>query len=308
MLVTGGAGFIGSNVVDALVSKGTSVAIVDNLSTGRRQHLNPQARFYHLDIQAAELSRVFERERPQAVVHLAAQASVPVSVEDPLRDATVNVLGSLNLLEQCRRFDVKRLVYSSSGGAVYGEPQHLPCGEDHPVRPLSPYGASKYAVELYLHAYVATAGLQFTILRFANVYGPRQDPYGEAGVVAIFSKRMLDNQPVTIYGTGEQQRDFVYVDDVVAAVLLGLEHTHPGVYNLGCGKGVSVNEVFRALAEITSYMLPPRFAPPRPGDVFKSFLDCTRIERELRWRPQVELREGLRRTVDYLRGQPASAH
>lgn len=301
VLVTGGAGFIGSHVVDLLLAEGHRVAVVDNLSTGRRENVNPQADFFLADIGSPDLAAVFDAVRPQAVVHLAAQASVPVSVADPARDATVNILGSVNLLQQSVRAGVDKFVYVSTGGALYGEPQYLPCDEDHPIVPLSPYGVSKHTVEHYLHFYRQVHGLAYTVLRLANVYGPRQDPFGEAGVVAIFTQQMLDGEQVVIYGSGEQERDFVYVLDCARAAVLALSCGDGQAYNIGCGRGTTINALFALMRSITGYTLEPRYDPPRPGDVFRSFLNADKARRELGWEPTVSLDEGLRRTVAHFR-------
>ncbi|MCS7207322.1 MAG: NAD-dependent epimerase/dehydratase family protein [Dehalococcoidia bacterium] len=300
-LVTGGAGFIGSHLVDRLVREGFQVAVVDNLSTGRREYVHPDASFYPLDIRSPRLEEVFQAHRPQVVFHLAAQVSVVRSLEDPVEDASANILGSLNLLALCRRFGVERFIYSSTGGAVYGEPQYLPCPETHPIVPLSAYGASKYAVEVYLPLFRALTGFTYTALRYSNVYGPRQDPYGEAGVVAIFSRRMLDGQEVVIYGDGTQERDFVYVEDVVESNILALRQRVSEVYNIGTGTGTSVNALFQHLARLTGYQRPPRYAPPRPGEVYKIRLDVRKAQNGLGWTPQTDLEQGLERTVHFFR-------
>lgn len=296
-LVTGGAGFIGSHLVERLLQEGLHVIVVDNLSTGRRQFVHPDALFYPLDILSPHLAEVFQTHRPQVVFHLAAQASVVRSLEDPVEDARTNILGSLNLLQMCRRFGVERFVYTSTGGALYGEPQQLPCPETHPIVPLSPYGASKYAVEVYLPLFRSLTGFTYTILRYSNVYGPRQDPYGEAGVVAIFTRRMLDREEVVIYGDGTQERDFVYVGDVVEANVLALRQTQSEVYNIGTGKGTSVNALFQRLATLTGYQRPPRYAPPRPGEVYKIWLDVRKAREGLGWIPRTDLDKGLELTV-----------
>jgi len=301
VLVTGGAGFIGSHVVDLLLEHGHEVAVVDNLSTGRRENVNPRAAFFLADIGAPDLAAVFDAARPQAVVHLAAQASVTVSVSDPIRDATVNILGSVNLLQQCVRSGVEKFVYVSTGGALYGEPQYLPCDEAHPILPLSPYGVSKYTVERYLYFYRQVHGLAYTVLRLANVYGPRQNPFGEAGVVAIFTQRMLDGEQVVIYGSGEQERDFVFVEDCARAAVLALARGDGEAYNIGCGRGTTVNALFAMMKALTGYAREPRYDPPRPGDVFRSFLNADKARRELGWEPAVSLEEGLRRTIAHFR-------
>ena len=301
VLVTGGAGFVGSHLADRLLEQGLHVAVVDNLSSGRREYLDSKISFHQLDIGAAELADVFRQEKPQVVFHLAAQASVARSVADPEEDSRVNVMGTLNLLRMCSRFGVDRFVYSSTGGALYGDPTQLPCTETHAIRPVSPYGASKHAAESYVHAYGALAGFKYTILRPSNIYGPRQDPYGEAGVIAIFTQRMLEKKEVTIFGSGAQERDFVYVGDVIEAYLKALEQEANEEYNIGAGYGTSVNEIFDMLAEATGYKERPVYGPPREGDVFKISLDSSKAESLLGWSPQVDMATGLKLTVDYHR-------
>ena len=302
ILVTGGAGFIGSHVVDALIERGHEVAVVDDLSTGKREHLNPQAKFYHLDIRDAQgLEEVFAAERPEIVNHQAARANVRESMEKPVLYAEVNVLGSLNLLELSCKYGTAKFIYASTGGAVYGEPEYLPADEGHPINPLDPYGASKHFVEHYLYLYQANYGLCYTALRYPNVYGPRQDPYGEAGVVAIFTGQMLQGGQPVINGSGEQERDFVYVGDIAEANILAMEGGDNQIYNLGWGVGTSVNEIFARLKEITSYEREAVHGPPKLGEVFKIYLDASKARQELGWSPQVELEEGLRRTVEYFR-------
>jgi UDP-glucose 4-epimerase len=303
VLVTGGAGFIGSHVVDACLAAGHDVAVVDDLSSGRREHLHPQARFYQLDIRDPGLGEVFARERPEVVSHQAARANVRESLERPLLYAEVNVLGSLNLLECCRRHGVGKVIYASTGGAVYGEPEVLPVPEDHPINPLDPYGASKHHVEHYLYLYQANFGVAFTALRYPNVYGPRQDPYGEAGVVAIFTQQLLNGSQAVINGSGKQERDFVHVRDVARANVLALEHGNGRVYNIGSGVGTSVNRIFELLAGLTGYDRPAVHGPPKQGEVFKIYLDATRAQAELGWAPRTGLTEGLAQTVSYFKAK-----
>ena len=299
VLVTGGAGFIGSHVVDLFVAEGHQVVVVDDLSTGKGENLNHEARFYRVDIRSSELEKVFATEKPEVISHHAAKANVRESMEKPILYAEVNILGSLNLLELSRKYGVRKIIYASTGGAVYGEPQYLPVDEDHPINPLDPYGASKHHVEHYLYLYRANYGLAYTVLRYPNVYGPRQDPYGEAGVVAIFAHQMLQNRQAVINGSGEQERDFVYVGDVARSNLLALERGDGGIYNLGSGIGTSINEIFDRLKAITGYQGDKVHGPPKPGEVFKIRLDASRAREELGWVPQISLEEGLRRTVEY---------
>lgn len=299
VLVTGGCGFIGSHVVDAFLAQGYEVVVVDNLATGSLENLNSKAKFYEVDIRSPELRDVFEAERPDFVDHHAAQMDVRLSVKKPCYDADVNIVGTLNLLECAVRFDVQKFIFISSGGAVYGEPEYLPCDEAHPIKPLCPYGVSKYAVEHYLYLYKENYGLDYTVFRYANVYGPRQDPHGEAGVVAIFTEQMLQGDQVTINGSGEQVRDFVYVEDCVAANLLAIEHGPGQIYNLAAGVGTSVNEIFEALAEITDYERDPYHGPEKLGETFRIYLTAEKARQALGWEPTVALDEGLRRTVAY---------
>jgi UDP-glucose 4-epimerase len=307
VLVTGGAGFIGSHVVDAYIGAGLDVVVVDNLTTGSRANLDPVARLYEADIRDAEaLERVFAVERPEVVSHQAAQASVRVSMEDPPRDAAINVLGSLNVLEACRKHGVRKVIYAATGGAAVGEPKYLPVDEEHPVEPLSPYGADKHAVEHYCALYQHSFGLDTTILRYANIYGPRQDPRGEAGVIAIFAGMMLAGQPPIINGTGDQERDYVYVADVARANLLALEKGGGRMYNIGTGVGTSVNELFDRLVELTGYSGPRTHGPALGGEVFRIFVTNDRARDELGWAPTVSLDEGLRLTVKSISAADAS--
>ena len=301
ILVTGGAGFIGSHVVDAMLANGHDVVVVDDLSTGRQQNLNPAARFYRMDIRDPGLAAVFEHERPEVVDHHAAQMDVRRSVAEPLFDADVNVRGTLNILELARTHGTRKIVYISTGGAVYGEPRYLPCDEDHPIDPICQYGVSKHVVEHYLYVYRHLYGLDYTVLRYPNVYGPRQNPHGEAGVVAIFTGRMLAGKPVTINGTGQQERDFVYVADCARANVLALNKGSGGIYNLGSNQGVSVNLLFSALANIMDYPSQPRMGPAKAGETFKIYLDGRRAQAGLDWSPTVSFEQGLQKTVSYFR-------
>jgi len=301
ILVTGGAGFIGSHVVDLLIQEGHQIIVVDDLSSGRPSNLNPSATFYHMDIRDPEMRKLLASEKPEVISHHAAQIDVRRSVADPLFDADVNILGSIRLAELAYQSGVRKFIHISSGGAVYGEPVYLPCDEKHPVQPLCPYGASKFAFELYLYIYKQTYGLDYTILRYPNVYGPRQDPYGEAGVVAIFTGQMLRNQQVRINGSGEQVRDFVYVADCARANLLALNQGSGQVFNLGFGIGTTINQIFEQLKEITKYPLNPIYGPPKAGETFRIFLDANHARQELGWEPRINLGNGLCKTVEYFR-------
>ena len=302
VLVTGGAGFIGSHVVDAFVAAGHEVAVIDNLATGKRSRLHAAAALHVVDLRSQRVAEVFEREKPAVVAHLAAQAAVPRSVKDPVFDASVNVLGSLNLLDCCRRFGVRRMIYSSSGGAGYGDTDVIPTPEDHPARPTSPYGISKVTVEMYVSAWASLFDVSGVSLRYANVYGPRQDPDGEAGVVAIFCHRLLTDQTPIINGDGEQTRDYVYVDDVAAANLLALEHPEVvGSLNVGTGVETSVNELHRVLARAAGRPVPPTHGPAKPGEQRRSCLAPAAAKRRLGWTPRVSLHEGLVRTLEFFK-------
>jgi UDP-glucose 4-epimerase len=301
VLVTGGAGFIGSHLVDRLVQEGHEVIIVDNLATGKRRNINRAARFYKLDIQSWRLERVFRNERPNVVMHLAAQMDVRKSVEDPMFDAQVNILGTLNVLQQAVRHGVRKVVFSSSGGAIYGEQETCPAPESHLTQPLSPYGLSKLCGEQYLSYFQRVSGLQVVSLRYANVYGPRQDPEGEAGVVAIFIQKLLNNEQAVINGNGRQTRDFVFVEDVVDANLGMMGQETKGTYNVGTGTETSVNDLFRMLIQLTGSTCKEVHGPAKKGEQARSVIDSTKIRQELSWEPKTDLNEGLRRTVDYFR-------
>lgn len=302
ILVTGGAGFIGSHVVDVFISKGYEVVIVDDLSTGRESNLNPEAKFYKMDIRDPKLREVFETERPDYVSHHAAQMDVRRSVAQPLFDADVNILGSINVIECAKEFKVKHFVYISSGGAAYGEPEALPCDETHPINPICQYGASKHTVEHYLYMYHVNYGLDYTVLRYPNVFGPRQDPHGEAGVVAIFTGKMLLDEPLIINGDGEQTRDFVFVRDCAYGNYLAVTVPHPsGIYNLGWGRPTSINEIFTNLASITNYAQPAAHGSAKVGETRHIYLSADKAKRDLGWSPTISLEDGLRETVEYFK-------
>lgn len=301
VLVTGGAGFIASHLSDRLIALGHDVVIVDDLSKGKIENLPLQAKFYEIDIRDKGLVDVFAAEHPEVVFHHAAHADVTRSVRDPEHDASVNILGSLNLLECCRAGGVRKFVYASTGGALYGEPSYLPADESHPVHPVCPYGVSKHVVEQYLFVYGVNHGFDYTVLRYPNVYGPRQDPYGEAGVVAIFAIQLLtDRQPV-IFGDGSKTRDYVSVADIVDANLLTLNSQPGSIYNLGRGIEVTDLEVFEAVRQAVGSKTAPVFAAVRPGEVEHIALDAAKAERELGWRWKVDLSAGIAEAVEYYR-------
>ena len=301
VLVTGGAGFIGSHVVDRLVEEGHHVVVVDNLSTGKRKNVNRAASLYKLDIQSGRLERVFRNERPNIIIHLAAQISVRRSVEDSVFDAQVNVLGTINVLQQAVWHGARKVVFSSSGGAIYGEQEVNHAPESHATNPLSPYGVSKLCGEHYLSYFQRTSGIQVVSLRYANVYGPRQDPEGEAGVVAIFIQKMLNNEQPIINGNGRQSRDFVYVEDVAEANVAAMSQNSQGVYNVGTGAETSINELFRMLASLTGFACKEVHGPAKPGEQMRSVVDPSKIRQELGWDPKVDLSDGLKRTVAFFR-------
>ncbi|MBI4496198.1 MAG: NAD-dependent epimerase/dehydratase family protein [Deltaproteobacteria bacterium] len=302
ILVTGGAGFIGSHVVDRYLKAGHRVIVLDDLSTGKRENLDPRAELVRLDMRDKAVEELFARERPEVVNHHAAQIDVRKSVADPAFDASLNILGALGLLELAIKYETRRFIFASSGGAIYGEQPEgsAPAREDDPQRPISPYGVAKAAVELYLHYYRVVQGLSSVALRYGNVYGPRQDPYGEAGVVAIFSEKLLAGGQPLINGDGLQTRDYVYAEDVAEANLLALEPEVIGAYNIGTGVEKNVNELFRELKKITGQQAEENHGPAKAGEQRRSVLDWTKV-RTLGWRPQVSFEEGLRRTVEYFR-------
>ena len=309
-LVTGGAGFIGAHLVERLLDGGYNVTVVDNLSSAASpEEATNDSSLRRIDIADPALADVFAESRPDIVFHLAAQISVTRSMRDPDADVHSNIIGGINLLQQCARFGVRRVILFSTGGALYGEPEYLPCDESHPIRPLSVYGASKLALEHYTRIIAEANGIDYTILRPGNVYGPGQDPHGEAGVVAIFALRMLSGQAITIYGDGQQERDLFYVSDVVDAAMVAARPDAPssGTFNVASGAPTSVNDIFSLLAGETGYDRAPVYAPERPGEVRRIYLDITRARQELGWEPRVELREGIARTVAALREQTSRA-
>jgi len=310
ILVTGGAGFIGSHVVDAYLRLGHRVVVVDDLSRGARENVNTQACFHRVDVCSSELDDIFRAYKPAVVNHHAAQVRLSESLKDPMHDAWVNIMGSLNVLKACAEHGVRKVIFASSGGAIYGDPETLPAEETQPLRPISPYGASKAAVEHYLRVFEAGWGLCYVALRYANVYGPRQRTDNESGVIAIFTNAMVKGETPIIYGDGEQVRDYVYVDDVVEANVLALDDRAQGAFNIGTGVGTRVKELYAQLSELIGYRGNASYGPPREAEVEKSVLriDCAR--RQLGWEPRVPLAEGLRLYVDHVRqgGGPRVGH
>ncbi|RJP32929.1 MAG: NAD-dependent epimerase/dehydratase family protein [Candidatus Omnitrophota bacterium] len=302
-LVTGGAGFIGSHTVDVLLENGYQVSVIDNLSTGKREQVPKDVQFFEMNI-LDNLELIFEAARPQYVIHLAAQISVSVSVREPEIDAKNNILGTIHLLEQCRKFGVKRIVYASSG-AAYGEPQFLPLTEEHPKLCVSPYGISKYVAEKYLYFYRHQFGVEFAAMRYANVFGPRQDPHGEAGVVAIFNEKLLRGEDAVIFGDGEQTRDFVYVKDVARANVMAIEaQLDPSLYpafNVSAQKQTTVNTLFELIKKYAGSTQPAIHGPARGGDVYHACLANEKIKTHLGWEPRYAVEEGIRETAEFFR-------
>lgn len=301
-LVTGGAGFIGSYIVDSLILRGLNVIVIDDLSTGQKENLlHKDVVFIEDDISNREMVKhVFEVHKPRFVFHLAAQISVSKSVREPLFDAQSNIMGSLNLMEAAKDYKTEKIIFSSTGGAMYGDdPVSIPTTEKSPEKPVAPYGVAKLAVEHYLDFYYREYGLHYTTLRYANVYGPRQNPYGEAGVVAIFTEKMIKNEPVKINGDGRYIRDYIYVEDVANANMLAMENGKEDVYNISTGIGTDVVELFNLTKHINHYNQEAQYGPERPGDLRKSILDATKAEKVLNWKPHFSLEQGLIQTHDY---------
>jgi UDP-glucose 4-epimerase len=307
-LVTGGAGFIASHVAEAMIAAGHEVMVVDNFSTGRRENVPRGAEFVEADVTSPEFARIVKEFRPELVDHHAAHADVVESVKDPAGDARVNVVGTVAMIQAAIDAGVRKMIFISSGGAIYGEPEVIPCDEGQPVRPISPYAAAKAAGEIYLEMMSRVHGLDYTILRYPNVYGPRQHPYTEEGqVVALFARLMLEGRQPTIFGDGEQARDFVYVGDIVDANLRAIDRGGRANLNLGTGELFTVNALYALLRQLTGYDQPARYAPPRPGEVYRMALDASRAREELGWEPRTRIEDGLRATVDWVRQTMATA-
>lgn len=301
VLVTGGAGFIGSHVAEALIEDGHEVDVLDDLSTGRREKVPNQAALHVADIRSSETVDLLADRRYEVLVHHAAQMDVRASVNDPSFDADVNIRGFLNLMEAGRKNGLQKVIFASTGGAIYGEPESVPQDKTHPLRPGSPYGIAKLATEKYLHFYQQQYDIKSVSLRYANVYGPRQNPHGEAGVVAIFSRQMLTGEEPVIYGNGKQTRDYVYVDDVVRANLAALKYEGSGVFNVGTGRETSVNDLFRIIRDETGADFDEKYGPAKPGEQQRSVLGYEETTNELGWEPKVSIEEGLARTVEWFR-------
>ena len=309
ILVTGGAGFIGSHLVDRLLQLGHEVVVVDNLATGYRHNLNPRTRFYETSLLDSSLGGIFQQEKPDIVTHHAAQNDVRRSNTDPVFDAHHNIIGSIRLIQCCIEQGVKKVIYASSGGTVYGEPTYLPVDEVHPIAPISPYGISKHTVEHYLFLAAASAGLNYTVLRYANIYGPRQHPRGGAGVIAIFAESMLRGVSPTIFGDGSSTRDYLFISDAVEANLLALTGGDREIYHVSSGIEISLNELFCRLKQTLAssigceaiMKMSPVYADPRLGEIHRIALNPEKIERDLGWKLQTSLQDGLQQTVPYCR-------
>ncbi len=301
ILVTGGAGFIGSHIVDAYVNDGHEVIVVDNLSTGRRENLNSKTKFYQIDICSPEIEEVFKKERPEILNHHAAQIDVRKSVADPMFDCRVNVLGFLNLMEAARKNGVEKVIFASSGGAIYGEQKEFPATEDHPTNPISPYGVAKLTCEKYLHYYYVQYGIPYIAFRYANIYGPRQNPHGEAGVVAIFINKMLKGEQPIINGDGKQTRDYVYVGDVVKANKLALLDKANGLYNIGTGVETDVNSIFHTVRKLVGVESKEIHGSVKIGEQLRSTVFSAKMGRELGWKPTMLFVEGMKKTVEWYR-------
>jgi UDP-glucose 4-epimerase len=288
ILVTGGAGFIASHLIDALIEKGHKVVVIDNLSTGKKENINKKAKFYKIDICSPKIEEIFKKEKPQICFHFAAQINVRKSVKDPLFDAKVNILGSLNVIQNFVKLQTSTLkhptfIFASTGGAIYGKTKEIPTPEDYPANPISPYGIAKLTVENYLRFYKENFGLKFISLRFSNVYGPRQDPKGEAGLVAIFIEKFLKRERPTIFGNGNQTRDFIFVEDAVSACLKAMEYKgKKEIFNIGTGIETSINELYKIISKLLRTKIKPKYAPEKPGDLKRSCLDISLAKRELK--------------------------
>lgn len=296
ILVTGGAGFIGSHLVDKLIYNKHRVTVVDDLSNGSKVNLNPQAKFYKLKIQSPRLSQVFNKQKFHIVYHLAAQINVRKSIQDPIFDAQTNILGSINLFENCTKYKVKKIIFISSGGAIYGDGVKIPTPETAQQAPISPYGITKLSLEKYLHYYSLQYKLPYTILRLANIYGPRQDSTGEGGVVAIFCRQLINQKPLYINGNGRQTRDFVYVADVVNACLKSLSNKVQGIYNIGTARQTNINQLAKKLIDISHTKINIKHRPAIKGEQQLSCLSYTKIKNQLNWQPEYNLTQGLKAT------------
>lgn len=298
IFVTGGAGFIGSHLVDRLIKEGCKVVVIDNLSTGRKENLNPKAKFYKIDIRSPRITEIFKNEKPKIVFHFAAHIEARESIRNPIFDAKVNILGSLNILENCRKYKVKKIIFASSGGEIYGDAKEIPTPETYSPHPLSPYGVGKLAVEKYLDSYFRLYKLPYLALRYGNVYGPRQNSYGEAGVVAIFTLKILKNEQPSIHGDGKQTKDYIFIEDAIEATMLSFKKNLEGILNIGTGKETSVLEIFRKIKKLTGSSVKEKYVPLPLISFPKGCLSIKRAKKELGWQPRYSLEKGLGKTVE----------
>lgn len=298
VIVTGGAGFISSHVVDLLIDNNYEVCIIDNLTHGSVKNINKKAKFYEMDIRDAKLKKIFQIEKPDYVIHNAAQISVPASIDDPMNDASINIMGTINVLEACSSVNVKKIIYPASA-AIFGEPSYLPIDEAHPLEMLSPYGVTKHTVEHYLKVYKGLYNIDYVALRCANVYGPRQDSSGEGGVIAIFCEKLLKDEIPYIYGDGNQIRDFVYVKDVAKAYLMALNSDISGIYNVSTNVKITINELFKIINKLLNKNISCIYTDERKGDIRESYMTYDKIEKKIGWKPETSITEGLEETLSY---------
>ena len=299
ILVTGGAGFIASQIADAYIEEGHNVTIIDDLSTGFEENVNPATKFFKLSITDPKIIDLFKKEKFDLVNHHAAQIDVRKSVSDPLFDANTNILGTINLLQSCVNTSVKKIIFASTGGAIYGEQEYFPADEAHPTSPISPYGITKLTIEKYLYFYHLEDKLNYTILRYANVYGPRQNPFGEAGVVAIFANKLLKGEQPVINGSGKQTRDYVFVEDVVKANLLAVKDEQCDIYNVGTAIETNVNAIYKILNDTIGKEQEEKHGPAAPGEQIRSVITSEKLYKKFNWKPTISIKEGLKKTVDY---------
>jgi UDP-glucose 4-epimerase len=304
-LITGGAGFIGSHLSDKLIEQGHQVVIIDNLVTGKKENLNPKARFYEIDIQNPKIFNIFKNEKPDIVFHYAAQIDLRKSVKNPLTDAKINILGSLNILENCRKHKTKKIIFASSGGTIYGETSVFPASENYLELPMSPYGIAKLTVEKYLNYYHDIFGLQFVSLRLANVYGPRQNSKSEAGVIAIFCDKILSGQQPVINGDGRQTRDFVFVEDVVEANILAIKHNKSEIFNVSTGRETDINTILKKIKELIKSNCKEIHGSAKAGESQRSSLDFSKIKKSFGWQPKYDLEKGLEKTINWFKNGKA---
>ncbi len=303
ILVTGGAGFIGSHLVDKLIKENYKVVIIDNLSTGKKENLNLKAKFYKVDICSSRVAEIFKKEKPEVVFHFAAHINARESVKDPIGDAQTNILGSLNILENCRVYKISKIIFASTGGEIYGDAKIIPTSETHILSPISPYGVGKLAVEKYLEAYFRMFKIPYTALRYGNVYGPRQNPYGEAGVIAIFINKMLKNEQPLIHGDGKQTKDYIFIDDVIDATFLSFKKGLKGVLNIGTTREVSVLDIFYKIKKLINSKTKPKHIPPPSCNLKRVCLSTKKAKKCINWQPKYTLEEGLKKTVEWFKNE-----